>query len=396
MADAAGRIASSQSPADIGWALMPFDAGMAQRYERFCAGVACGPHQSRLFLDSWREGTCAEVVVAVASVGGEPAMMLPLEVTNSPVARVARFPGGSHANGNFAPVRRLGMNGPALVASLRSALRHGRPDIDLLSLERLVPSLGGVENPLVEAASGHSPDVALSLSLAGGFDAVLERSSGKRKRKKYRSQLRKYEAAGGWRIVRPQTPEETDGLVDAFLTMKADRFAQMGIDNVFAEPGCSAFLHALYRDALGGERPRFMLRGLEIGGTLRSVTGSTIAGDRLICDVSAIASDELTGTSPGDFLFFEMIREACEAGFSVFDFSVGDEYYKRLWADTETWQSDLFVPLSARGSAVAAVSRSIAAMKRAVKSNPVFWSLVKRLRRSAGGRDPAAPASDED
>src|SRR5690606_37425564 len=124
----------------------------------------------------------------------------------------------------------------------------------------------------------------------------------------------------------------------------------------------------------------------------RAVTGSSLADQRHICDVSAIANDELAGTSPGDFLFFEMIREACEAGREVFDFSVGDEYYKRLWCDTETWQFDLYMPLTARGSAIATVSRSIGAMKRALKSNPVLWALAKRLRRSAAGRDtwPAA------
>ena len=151
-------------------------------------------------------------------------------------------------------------------------------------------------------------------------------------------------------------------------------------------------MRALYR---GGQRG-FVMHGLEVGGTLRAVTGSSIAGDRMICDISAIATDDLTGTSPGDFLFHEMIREACERGLAVFDFSVGDEHYKRLWSDTETWQSDLFVPLTARGGAAVAVSRSVVAMKRAIKSNPLVWSLAKRLRKGVAGREAEPATADAD
>lgn len=336
-------------------------------------------------------------MLAFAEIGnpGEMLAIVPIEIATSAICRTACFPGSSHANGNFAPMRPRAVDGATMLGSLRAALQRDRPDVDMLALERMSPSLGGMANPLVPVASGASPDVALSVSLEGGFDALLERSSGKRKRKKYRSQLRKFETAGGWRIIRASSDAEVDRLLDAFLVMKAERFARMGIPNVFAEPGCEAFLRSLYRDALRQSEPAFVLTGLEVGGALRAVTGSSVLADRIICDVSAIAGDEFAATSPGDFLFFDMIRDACERGKSVFDFSVGDEYYKRLWCDTETWQSDLFLPLTARGTAVATVSRSIAAIKRAVKSSPLLWSLAKRLRRTAAGRE-APPPSDED
>lgn len=365
-------------------------------YSRFCATAACGPHQSPAFLESWRHGVAAEMIFAEIRQGAETIMMVPLEIVPSPVARTACFPGSTHANGNFAPLRPAGgAAGADILACLRRTLQDERPDIDMLALERMAPEMAGMANPLTPLASGASPNVALSLRLDGGFDAVLERSSGKRKRKKYRSQLRKFEAAGGWRIIRARTAEEVERLLSAFLEMKAERFARMGIPNVFAEPGCDAFLRALYCEALDRPEPPFWLIGLEVGGVLRSVVGSSTLPQRIICDVSAIADDELTAASPGDFLFFEMIRDACERGKAVFDFSVGDEYYKRLWCDTETWQSDLFLPLTTRGVAVATVSRSIAAMKRAVKSNPFLWSVAKRLRRGAAGREVATHVEGE-
>ena len=112
-----------------------------------------------------------------------------------------------------------------------------------------------------------------------------------------------------------------------------------------------AFFHTLFADALAETPPPFVLHGLEVGGKLRAVTGSSRCGKRLICEFGAIAEDELAHASPGDFLFFDNIEEACQRGLAVYDFSVGDEPYKRLWCDLETRHFDVIVPLTTKGRA---------------------------------------------
>ncbi|RWE64197.1 MAG: GNAT family N-acetyltransferase, partial [Mesorhizobium sp.] len=80
------------------------------------------------------------------------------------------------------------------IRSMFKAIGRTRPDIDLISLERLLPDLDGVASPLAALPSFPSPNLALAVDLDGGFDALLSRASGKRKRKKHRSQTRKFEA----------------------------------------------------------------------------------------------------------------------------------------------------------------------------------------------------------
>ena len=63
---------------------------------------------------------------------------------------------------------------------------------------------------------------------------MLGRTSGKRKRKKHRSQTRKFEAVGSFRRIKARTEAETNALLDAFFVMKEARFQKMGIANVFA------------------------------------------------------------------------------------------------------------------------------------------------------------------
>jgi CelD/BcsL family acetyltransferase involved in cellulose biosynthesis len=364
-------------------------------YRQHCAEALFAPPQSPDWIDAWARHCNDDILCLSVSMGGRTRLALCLEVVAGGMIRTARLVGGSHANGNF-PALAEGLPlrlDRADVAALSAAVRAIRPDVDLLSLERFAQRFEGVENPLSTMRSWQSPDPALAVDLGPGFDGVLARASGKRKRKKHRSQIRKFEAAGGYRRFAAAGREEVDRLIDAFFRMKSARFAAMGIADPFDDPSVRAFFRDLYGGAAeAGESPRFLLQALEVGGVIRAVTGSSVTGSSIVCDFVAYAEDELVAASPGDFLFFENIREACTRGLATFDFSVGDEGYKRQWCDIETWQFDVAIPLSASGRLAVAMRHGLVGAKRFVKSNPRLWNAVKALRRRGGG--PSAKAGD--
>lgn len=347
------------------------------------------PAQSALWIEEWVANATPDGFIAMVEADGKPVCALALEVIRSGPFRIARFMSGRHANGNFPPAD------PALLAAggfnaaaLLSAVRLARPNVDALVLERLQPDLDGIANPLLALPHFQSPNIALAVSLQGGFETLLSRVSGKRKRKKHRSQTRKFEAVGGFRRIEARTQEEVLRLLDAFFAMKEVRFRKMGIANVFGDQEVQNFFRSLFVDALR-ENPRpFVLHALEVGGTLRAVTGSSLVDKRLVCEFGAIAEDDLAATSPGDFLFFENIGEACRQGLEIFDFSVGDEPYKRLWCDIETRHLDVVVPLTAKGALLARSLRLKAGVKAWVKNSPTVWKLTKLLRKKASGQPP--------
>ncbi|TGP52397.1 GNAT family N-acetyltransferase [bacterium M00.F.Ca.ET.230.01.1.1] len=395
---AANEVSARPVKADQGrWAAaLSGGAGLVD-YAQFCASALYAPAQSASWVSNWAAATGADIIVATLACDGRPALSLALEVVRRGPFKVARFPGGRHANGNFAATEpRLlpAIDGPA-IRSMFKAIAGTRPDIDLISLERLLPDIDGVANPLAALPSFPSPNLALAVDLDGGFDALLSRASGKRKRKKHRSQTRKFEAIGTFRRIEARTPEEVERLLGAFLDMKEVRFAKMGIANVFGDAAVRAFFRALFTDALAEEKPSFLLHGLDVAGKLRAVTGSSRSGKRLICEFGAIADDDLAFTSPGDFLFFDNIQEACELGFDVYDFSVGDEPYKRLWCDIEVQHFEVLAPLTLKGHALAAAMRQGALGKAFIKNNPTIWKLTKMLRRKAAGQAAPAPAEDD-
>lgn len=361
------------------------------------AGVAAPP-QGIAWVEQWIATVKPDAIMAILSRDGEAVMALALEVTRSGPFKVARFMSGTHANGSFALARASWLPHASSdeIQALVAAIARARPDVDMIALERLLPDLDGLANPLLALPHFKSPNLSLACDLDGGFDALLARSSGKRKRKKYRSQSRKFDAAGGYTRIEAKTEDDVNRLLDAFFAMKDVRFRKAGIHNVFGEPAIQSFFRRLFIDALSATPRDFVLHGLDVGGTLRAVTGSSRRGKTLICEFGAIVEDELAHASPGDFLFFENIREACGAGFAIYDFSVGDELYKRLWCDLESQHMDAVVPLTAKGRLLALQTRLRARTKAFIKNSPLIWKITKALRRRAVGQTSAAPEPADD
>ncbi|MBZ9705488.1 GNAT family N-acetyltransferase [Mesorhizobium sp. ESP7-2] len=365
-------------------------------YATFCSSALCAPAQSAAWVLNWAAEVKPDLLIATLELEGKPAFALALEVVNRGPFRVAQFMGGRHANGNFcaADPQWLASGDLSAIRSMLAAIARSRPDIDLIALERLLPDLDGIANPLASLDHFASPNLSLAVDLSGGFDALLLRAGGKRKRKKHRSQTRKFEAVGSHRRIEARSADEVERLLDAFFEMKEQRFRKMGIANVFGDGRTRAFFRGLFTQAVAEDKPYFVLHGLEVAGKLRAVTGSSRSGSRLICEFGAIAEDDLSNTSPGDFLFFDNIQNACQSGFAVYDFSVGDEPYKRLWCDIETQHFEVLVPLTLKGRGLAQALRLGARLKALVKNSPTIWKLAKMLRRKAAGQ--AQPAAGED
>jgi CelD/BcsL family acetyltransferase involved in cellulose biosynthesis len=381
-AKAGGRVRAAR--AGIWCELRPFDQSARDAYAAFCRPLQHSAPQNPSFAGAWADEPDADMVVATLTRNGSTELMLALEVAREGSVTVARHPGGRHANGSFPAF--TGKNIADVRGAIAKAIRETRADIDLLSLERNERERGGMLNPLLGAGCVQSPNFALAVDLNGGFDEVLERSSGKRKRKKHRSQTRKFETAGGYRRFAATSKDEVDSLLATFYEMKAERFRHLGIGDVFADSSVKNAFRRMFVEALDTTAPQFILHGLEVGGVVRAVTGSSISDNRMTCEFSAFSDDELSSASPGDFLFFENIREACENGLAIYDFGVGDELYKRLWCNIESRHFDLHVPLTAKGRIVSAGKRTTGAVKRAIKENQFIWSFVKQLRKSGAGK----------
>lgn len=381
----------------VTFSVEPVSSSTLDTYCRLADSTVVAPSQRAEWLDAWARHVNPDCLLLLARQGAEPVFGMPLEVVREGLFRAARVPGGSHANGSFFPATPAFHHLPDTATQFEAAfrtLRAARPDIDMVALERLAPHLDGLDNPLRALPHADSPNLALAADLTGGFDALVDRMSGKRKRKKLRSQLRKFEAAGGYRLIRADTPEEAGRLLSALFEMKHERFRKMGVADVFAPPKIAAFFRDLFATTAKDVTPRYFLSGLEVGGKLRAVAACSRTCERIICDFAAFAEDELYAASPGEFLFFHDIERNSAEGMKLFDFSVGDETYKRAWCELETRQFDVLFPLTAKGHAAAAMKRAKARATGMVKNNPLAWRLVRMARARNVAKSPPPAEND--
>jgi CelD/BcsL family acetyltransferase involved in cellulose biosynthesis len=348
-------------------------------YRDFAAQRIKGAAQHPLWVEKWaRESGEAGRIVWLRK-GARTVAALPLVETRINGLAALAFAGGAHANGNFCPTA-----DPDIIVSadlLADAVRRALPHVALISLERQHRSLGGQANLLAGLASRTSPNIALAAELDGGFAGLLERANGKKKSKKRRMQSRRFEEAGGSALHKPSSAAEIDAVLDAFFRLKAARFEKAGITDVFSQPHIRNFWRALLEASQHEPDRPFTLEALFVGGRVRAITGSSHLHDRTVCEFGAIEDDDLVSISPGEYLAYSNLEEACAKGLPFYDFSVGDETYKRSWCNLEIAHFDVVIPLTGPARLAVLGFDLVSRAKKQIKGNAQLWAIAKAVRR---------------
>jgi CelD/BcsL family acetyltransferase involved in cellulose biosynthesis len=344
------------------------------------------PAQTANWFSYWQSCVNADCIVAAILEEDRPVFLLPLEIVRKGLFKVAVFPGGPHANCNFPAIS---FNAQVKAAELRAvfdALHEARPDIDLVSLARQLGDLDGKANPMMQLPSRENANVSLGITLEDSFDNILGRSNSKRKKKKHRQNTRRFEEAGGYRIVTAITQAQTSAMLEKYFECKAMRLAKAGIKNTYEPAGTMEFFKQLFAREAQSAAPRFQLKALEVSGQYRAILGKSYAKTQTFIDFIGITEDELVSASPGEFLFFEDIQDSCKSGLAVYSFGIGDEPYKRSWADLEVPSYDTDVALTAKGRLLSAYLGARGSLVRSIKKNEKVWATVKKARSRLFGK----------
>lgn len=349
-------------------------------------------HQSYDWCMSWTRAYGYPLSILWGRFGEKTAFILPVEINRFHGCRTARFIGADHSNintGLFTPrfIELSNLLGPQKLAEMLRRALSGRAD--LLLLQNIPLEWRGRRNPLALLPMVQNQNHAYRLPLLENMESTLQQVNAKHRRKKFRMQLRRLEALGGFDYASGGTSHGQHWLLDRFFELKGERFKALGLPDVFEDPKTRAFLHA----ALDIRHPDGQTTGLEMHairlkgdyeGHVAAVAGISRKGDHIICQFSAIDESLAAETSPGEFLFWQMIEGQHGKGVALFDFGLGDQRYKRSWAPVETEHYDAVLPLSLRGTVGGLVHRAITRGKAFIKSRPRIYHPAQRIRRVIG------------
>ncbi|MBT9368355.1 GNAT family N-acetyltransferase [Rhizobium sp. CSW-27] len=342
-------------------------------------------HQGLDWCRAWAEAHRSRLALVVGRVEGRVAMILPLEIRRHCGVRSAVLLAHRYNNinsGLFAEDVALSpAEQRALVRDLAAALRT---EADLVVLDAVPLIWRGRPHPFAALTRVPHQNHSFQLPLKADMAATIAQINAKRRRKKFRTQTRRLEEAGGFEHYTPRTSIERHALLDEFFRQKKVRFDAHGLPDSFANPAVRAFLHALLDVPPKGHDHPLMLHAVRLTGLpgrpVAAIAGLSRKGDHVICQFGSIDEARLPEASPGELLFWLMIDKACREGAALFDFGVGDQTYKRSWCPVETVLHDLLIPLTPTGRLAASLHRAMVATKAVLKRNAALYHLLQRLR----------------
>lgn len=344
-------------------------------------------HQGYDWCHAWTMTHGNRLVIVEGRMDGSLAFLLPLEIERHYLIRSAKFIASSFTNFNSGLFSRAfrQMIAGGVDLQLESLLVDAlRPHADLLCLTNVPLDWRGERHPLAGLSQVRNQNASFQLPLAQTMEDTIAPLNAKSRRKKYRAQTRKLEAAGGFDHIRPVPHGEQQALLECFFEQKAARFASSGLPDAFQEAETQAFFHMLLeRDGGSSDVPlelhAIRLKGVHEG-KIAAIAGLSRKGDHVICQFGSIDDSLMPDASPGELLFWLMIERSVLTGARIFDFGIGDQDYKRRWCTTKTVQHDILVPLGPAGRLAAIAYRGRTRLKTVIKGNPRLYAAVQRLR----------------
>ena len=323
-------------------------------WRRLEAEGCCTPFQTYDWVSCWYEtaaahGLAEPVIAVISRQGADPAWILPLCLHRKKGLRVTSFADLGVSDyaapliGRDAPRDRREIKG--MIRALLGAL----PRCDLVHLQKLPAEIEGIPNPLLIRQHTRFPANCYGIRLSGPWPELAEKIMQRRLRSTIRRQKRKIVSKG---IVSISEEERADALrpaLDTLMAMRRARFEAIGRADMPA-----AWRELYYRLATSPERT------LGVSVTTLKVSGEPVAtcfglkrGQTYFAILPSFAMGEWEAFRPGMLLFDAMLERHAEqtAGEGYFDFTIGDEPYKKRFGSDCRPLYEWMAPRSAIGAA---------------------------------------------
>jgi CelD/BcsL family acetyltransferase involved in cellulose biosynthesis len=392
-------------PAPISLSVHHDFAAVEQDWRRFEATADCTPFQTFDWLFAWQRhvGTAKGVTpaIVIARRGDQVLLLLPLGIARHGFARILTFLGDVLCDYNAPLLARdfAALAPDGFLALWRDihrflqatpATRH-----DAILFDKMPAKVGEQDNPMLALNVQLNPSGAYETTLPANWEAYYSSRRSSSTRRRDRTKLKRLGELGPVKFVNPDTSAELALTFDLLVQQKSKAFARMGVPNLFAPTGHTAF----YRELATSPRYRSLvhLSRLDVGTTWAALNLGITFRDCYFHILASYDDGETSRFGPGAAHLRELLRYAIEHELTRFDFTIGDEPYKRDWCDTEQQLFDYATATTLRGLPAAATAFGWGRAKRAIKQTAPVWNAVQRLRAMAGSlRTKPEPAASKD
>jgi CelD/BcsL family acetyltransferase involved in cellulose biosynthesis len=394
----AARSRSAERPgagsAGINLSLHDDLAAIEQEWRTFESRADCTVFQLYDWVAKWQRhvGSRRDTTPAILFGRDDDARLLfvlPLAIeTRGPVRCLVWL--GSELCDYNAPVlcerfaRHVGAGGFArlwrdIIGLLRTNPRYR---FDLIDLQKMPETIGRHRNPFLDLPVLANPSGAHIATLDSDWERFYAAKRSASTRKRERGKLKQLAQHGEIRFAHVQDGADVARTMDTLIVQKERSFARMGVENIFARPGYREFVLDVAADP--GMRELVHVGRMDVGSAMAATSlGLTFRGCYYLL-FSSYEDGDLARFGPGRAHLHELLRHAIDRGFGRFDFTIGDEAYKREWSDIELKLYDHLAANTVRGWAVVAMIAAFRKTKRFIKQTPPLWRAFSKARAIAG------------
>lgn len=345
------------------------------------------PFQSQAWLGAYigAHQHCKKFQLCFAELSGpslQEMILLPLAIYRHNGLTIASIPGRKQASFHMGL---YGRNAAQFWTrdTLSSALKQlgHLLKLDLYVFLNQPVEWNGCTNPVSHLPSSKSVSNGYKLNLELDGKKTLERVLSGDTRKKLRKKERWLQDIGPVTYQRICDKSNLNSILPVFFQQKHERFKNLGIDNPFQDPAIQGFLYQGCLNAIDNPGAGIELYAMLCNEKVIATFAGAVNKQRF-CGMfnSFDGSPEFARSSPGDQLLCYLIRDQCERGREILDLGVGEAAYKTSFCERTEDLVDVFFPLSWRGRIYQGVTVNKLLLKKTVKSNPVIWKFVNKLR----------------
>jgi CelD/BcsL family acetyltransferase involved in cellulose biosynthesis len=384
--------AAGSLPGDIRIEVEDDLAAVAADWRAFESAADGTVFQTYDYLACWQRHVGMLTGVRPAIVIGRDAagailFLLPLAVRRAGLARALEFLGSDLCDYNGPLLARdftarAGGQFPALWRAIAQSLRaHPRLAYDFVRLTKMPAEVGGQPNPMLALGVTAHPSGAYLTTLGDTWETFYTAKRSSSTRRRDRTKRKRLSDLGAVGLVN-LAGADTGAALDILMAQKARSFARMGVANLFANPGYPEF----YRDLAGGEATGALahVSRLDVGTVPAALNLGLVYKGRYYHLLASYDDGEVSKFGPGAAHLHDLMQYAIEHGCRVFDFTIGDESYKRDWSDKELVLYDHVSAATARGALAAWPYLAGQRAKRFIKQTPAVWNAVSKARELIG------------
>lgn len=353
-----------------------FDAAAAA-WSEFQKNGTLYVFQTREWLENWfhHVGRRRAVQPCLVSVLDDdtPVAFFPFQIRAAGAVRVLSWLGDEMIDYG-API--LGTGTTVDFPEVWAGVVRQLPAVDLIQLAKIPGTVGSQDNPMCRLKCRRYHSSAHFVELDGDWEGFYRRHAGAKTRSTDRRKHRRLADMGTLAVKVTDGGDESvfAGISGQMIGQKIERYREMRAPNIMESEG----VRELFSHPTAELRRSGMLHvsALEVGGNAVTTHWGMKHGDRFYYYMPSYADGPWMRYSPGRLLLFELFKWSFENGVKVFDFTIGDESYKKDWCDREV---QLFHYIEAR-TGKGRVAASLRVTAATLLANPLVLAVARKIR----------------